>query len=495
MAKPILVMDDWYVGMSGDPEKGFQTLYGWDLHAQPGLLIPQYEFLADSDAIINTNDDLILWFTTYDEDGLTPKLYAYDDRGVLYVRESGVWTELRDTWQSQGHGLLAFGDSLYYVRRAYLGKLTGDDTVGGNYNDTFKSLAENLSSGQYSQMAIFAGSLYVPNGRYISKLDSDGTTWTAQALTLAIGYRIRAMTVWNDYLVASTDSTTAVDGEQIIFWDGTSTAPSIIIDVPKPGASALINWDNLLLAFISNKIFKWTGSEFEIMTQFPKTSQHAQEMTRKIDIAPGAVLLHSDRVLIGARQGIVGGDTQFLSGVWSLGRHDENKPIALAFEYPISTGETDNIQLGGLASFSSSNDEPFLYLGYDDNSTTGIDKLNVGKQFEAPYIVSPTFTLPSDFGKLIQGVRIRFHGDMIDNDNANKVTVYYRTDNDIDYFNDTTDWTELGVIDNDEDGGDNQNDILYGIYERPERIQFKFDFSGNNGLTFNNITPTKIEIF
>jgi len=470
--KPIAVYDDFNTGIAVNPDKGYHGMYGFDIFALPGALLTNYEFQPDDDTAITTNDDPIVWFEIYDENGLAPKLYGYDNYGVLYVRESGTWTELRDTWQSNGHGLKAFGTSLYYLRRDYLGKLTGDDTVGGNYNDTFKSIPFSFSLGDYGQMVVFAGSLYIPNGRYVSKLDSDETTFTSAALTLAVGYEIRSATVWNDYIVLGTKSSTRSIDEKIVLWDGTSDAPNIIIDIPKPGVSALFNWDNLLLAFIGDKIYYYTGSDFAILRRLPKTAQRTESYPISISILPGAVTQFGDRILFAATSGTA----QFPSGVYALGRPDKDHPIALTLESIASTGELYNITIGALSSFGTLNGIPMLYLSYEDAHTAGVDVRQASALYriEDSYLISPVLTLP-EAGGLVQGVRIRFMEALRESRSVGRVTVYYRVDTDIVYHNDISNWTELGEIDNDPtNGNDNMDDILYGLCIRPDRIQFKF---------------------
>jgi len=489
---PILTLDsdDMAAGMVADITKGrgFSTVFGCDIHTKPGQIRAQSRLEADDDTIFQTNTDYPLWFDVYDANGGTKELYAWSKEGRLYRRTAGAWAALRTVASADGQGLSAFQTSLYYSTRAGIGKLTGDPTVGGNYTDAFKAFTTAVGSSNYAPHCKFAGSLYVANGRYVSKLSSDQTTWSAQALVLPIGYICQAITEWNDKLVIGTRSGSATSDEKIFLWDGISEFPDQVITIPKPGVSALYNHNNQLKASIGNGMYRFTGSDFERQFRYPKVGLPRDGYG--VEILPGAIAGYEERILFGLGQ-------NRLSGVYTWGRRDEAFPNALALDFPLSSGGSSDVIIGAIASFGTINDKEVFYVGYFDvtNSLYVVDVLDITSNCLTAYVLTSVISLPSNYGTLVEGVRLEFDGQIEDNNAINKVVVKYRTDDDIDYEDDTTNFTTLGTIDRDPTGENNHDQVLSGIYERCRKIQFKFEITSDAASASDNMGITKIHLY
>jgi len=503
MPKPIVEIKDFSSGMTQDPSRpaGFATLFGCDIHSVAGELNISPPLEADSDAIFTTNSDFMLWMEPYDANGGTSELYGYGDEGILYRRTAGAWAEIRDvaaTVLSEGQGLKAFGDSLYYTTRTTLGQLQGDPTVGGNYDNSLQTLSEANPTNGIAPMVVFGGALYVGSGRYIDKLEASELVWNAEVLTLPKNYRISAMAVWNDKIVITTNSTTRVAEEQVYFWDGISEFWDLAIGIPF-GGDALFDFNNILLLFINNVIYSFTGSDFTPFVQIPKrgTDLGTPRSTRT---TAGGMDIYKDRLVFSMFQGSVGSDTQFLSGIYSIGRRSSNQPMSISYEFLLSTGGTAEMNIGAVKTFGTINDvTPFLYVSYRDIENTAFvtDISNPDSSTATgAYMVTPAYEISDDDeGRLVKGTRIEFNGDMATNDAVNKVDVYYRKDEDINYEDDTTNFTFLGTIDNDAGEFNNQKDILYGVYKKANRIQFKYVFTANGSTPVNNMKIRRILIY
>lgn len=475
--------------------RGFATTFACDIHTNPGEVRVSRRMEADDDTIFQTNTEFPEWYEAYDADGGTNELYAYGNEGRLYRRTAGAWAQIRAVAAADGQGLKHFQTSLYYGTRAGIGQLQGDPT-GANYTDAFQAFTVAVGSTAFTPMAVFVGSLFVGNGRRVSKLSSDQTTWDADALILPVGFEVSAMIVWNDRLVIATKSGSNTTDERIFLWDGVSEFPELAISVPKPGASALFNYNNFLKAFITHKIYKFTGTDFEIEVQVPKTRNNSD--TLNPEVRPGAVELYEDRMLFGMAQDAVNGETGFLSGIYSLGRHSDDFPTALALDFPVSTGETGQMIIGALKVFGTENDKQILFAGYEDqeNGLDVVDIMDNGDRYPSEaYLLLTVFDLPGNYGKLIEGVRVEFAGQISDNAAINKVVVSFRVDDDIDQDDDTTNFTVLGTIDRDTTGNNNHDEVLSGVYERPHKIQFKFELTTNAAQVSDNLGITKIHVY
>lgn len=480
------------VGVSG----AFSTFYGCDIHSKPGQIRTQTALVADDDTIFQTNSDYPVWFKSYDQNNGTEELYAYGKSDRLYRRTGGAWAQIRNiTPNAEGQGLEHFQTSLYYSTRGGIGKLTGDPTVGGNYTDNFKSFTSDVSSSGFAPMKKFAGSLYIGNNRYISKLDADETSWTQKALTLPVGFVVSALEEWNDRLIIATKSGIQTTEERVFIWDGISEFPEQIIKVPKPGASCIFNYNNALKAFIGRSLYHFNGSDFITELQFPKTGLPSE--LRAPTVYPNAVELFDERMIFGVSEDQLANDTQFLSGIYGYGKSDERFPNALTFDFPISTGVSSELRITAIATFNTVNDRPVLYVGSYDvgNSLYAVDVLDYSERNANAYFVTNVLELDGNYGRLIEGVRVEFEGLMSDNNAINKVVVKYRTDGDIEYDNDTTNFTTLGTIDRDTSGNNNYDEVLSGIYERARKIQFKFEILSDGSNVDDNLGITRIHIY
>ena len=304
------------------------------------------------------------------------------------------------------------------------------------------------------------------------------------------------MVEWNDRLVIATSSGIGTANEKVFIWDGISEFPELIISVPKPGATALFNYNNFLKAFISQKIYRFTGTDFEIERQVGKTRRNDDLLSPEVE--PGAVELYEDRMLFGMAQNNDSNDTAFLSSVYSLGRHNERFPIALVAEFPVSSGGTAGMVIGAIKVFGTENDKEVFYVGYNDQESSlyVVDRINNGSRYlNSAYFLTSVIEMPGNYGKLIEGVRLEFAGQISSNTAVNNIVVKYRTDDDINYDDDTKNFTTLGTIDRDSGANNNHDEILSGIYERPHKIQFKFELTANSGQASDNLGITKINIY
>ena len=293
MPKPLISIATFTTGMSPDQtdNAGFQTMYCLDPHTRPGVLRVQPRMDADDDTAVT---ELIRWFETYD-DGSDVFLYGYDEAGKIYYRDSGTWTLGHTAGTADGQGLKAFNTSLYYTTRGKLGQLNGAPDVPGNYTDAFQNLQVTAGATDYNPMVEFAGSLYVGNDRYVGRLEADETTWDATALTLPVGYEVRSMEVWNDRIIIGTRSSTKVIVEKVFLWDGLSPYWELAVDVPKPGATALFNFNHTLYAFIGAGVYTFNGAEFARQYWIPKTS--TSTASDAVGVRPGAVELFNELML------------------------------------------------------------------------------------------------------------------------------------------------------------------------------------------------------
>ena len=497
MATARITIDSFSKGIVNDITRntGMASIFACDIFIKPGRIRASERLIEDNDNNITTDGVLLTSITPYRYGGvpITVELFGFG-AGELYYRldATSAWTHLHTIAPFGGRDsdIVAFGDSLYYSAHTRLGQLQGDPTVGGNYTDNYRVLTSGTGTGI---MEVFASSLYIAKGRYIDKLEADEFNFTQSVLVLPEGTNISCMIRWNDRLVIGTSNTLNEKPGTVYIWDGTSEFPEQAIDLPVSGIQAIFNFNNRLYVVIQGRFYRYTGSEFEIEFTLPNLGDDST--FDAIQIGRNSLILYKERMLIAAANESPNA-TDFKGGVYAYGRRTTKDNYALTLEHEFSTKLPINQATVGA-----------MYTGYDPLFTSDIfvvayrdfelfeahvDILNTADVYpNSAYFVTPAYEIATDFGRLIKGAKLFFNDNILDTDTArHNVVVKYRVDGDIDYDDDSVNWTTLGTIDY-----DNKDVILYGVYERPNRIQWRFDITDNSITTGKYVEIAKIEIF
>ncbi len=497
MATPRITIDSFSKGVVDDITRntGMASIFACDIFTKPGRIRASERLIEDNDDNITTDDVILASISPYRYAGgpVTAELFGMGS-GRLYYRldATSAWTHLHTLGVASNDDIIAFGSSLYYSANEELGQLQGDPTVAGNYTDAYKFLFAASGAGV---MEVFASSLYIAKERYIAKLEADEVNFTRDALLLPVGTRISCMTTWNDRLVIGTSNTLNEKPGTVYIWDGVSEFPEQAIDLPVSGIQAVFNFNNRLYVVIQGKFYRYTGSEFEIEFVLPGLGDDSTFDV--IQIGRNSLTLYKERMLIAAASvGPVQVGANFKGGVYAYGRRNINDNYALTLEHEFSTGITvKSLNVGamytGYDPVFSSDIFVVAYKDHDINEAH-VDILNTADVYpNSAYFVTPAYEIASDFGRLIKGVKLFFNDNIFDPDIArHKVVVKYRVGENIDYDDDSVNWTTLGAIDY-----DNKDAILYGVYERPNRIQFRFEITDNSATAGKYVEIVKIEIF
>lgn len=373
MSKQIWLLSKWTGGISEGEKVGIQGSFaagtGINFKTQPDSITANKKLVAETEAAATNNiTDLPLWIVN---DGTAPSgntMWAYGNTGRLYRRLSGTWTYASQaTAASKGQGFALFNSKLYYACTAFLGVITNLDSDPATYDET----QAITSDANWHPMVVFLDKLHMGNGGTVATVNTSGT-FTAAALTLPTGYKVKSLSVVGDYLAIGTwRGTNIYDFEDgtLFLWDGTSSTYNSFIDLKESGINALLNVNNTLYAWAGTKgnLYVFTGQN---LTKVKRIAPVAD--AKYADIFPGAV---TDWHGI-AHFGFAGltDDTALTSGVYTYGSISKNYPSALNFEYPISTGTVTGatLQIGSVFADGPTN----LYVGYRDNTTYAIDLIS-----------------------------------------------------------------------------------------------------------------------
>ena len=473
MPKPIYAItgQDLMSGMSIDDRHstvGFSSIVGFDIYSKPGTAISTNPLTSINNTTV---DQKILQFEPFDGD-----VYAYASGGDLYKIDGSTGSTVtlaRAVATSSGNGLRQFAGKLYYFRNTDCGRYDGTDFD----DDYWTAVAAGgaLTSTEHPSV-VFARTLFFGNGNKVASLQSNETTQNDAALTLPSNYNIYSMCVWNGFIVLGTKDSTNLENERVILWDGVSATISQEIEIPKQGASALINYNNLLKAFIGKNLFYYTGSDFAVEKAVVKGLDKVNQPTAFVN--SGAVEIYEEKIVFGFDFASSNVFTPY--GIYAIGRHsaETENAMCVLFTPPSSLyNEATAIYSGNIIA-NGRND---LYVAWTDATNTyfcisrlGTTTLATGTD---PYILTNVINISTDFGRKIKGVKVETPDTML-------VTVSYRIDDDIDVDDESSDFTELGQL----NATTGQN-ILYGINKIAKKIQFKFVFdkSQSTGHSIENI--------
>lgn len=479
MPTPILTISDFSGGVLDDPTEqssnGFQEIVGIDIFSNPGVLRPSPAFSNETSTAVVA---LITAIDNFDGDG-TDKLYGFDGSKV-YKRTTTTWSVDRTlsgtTALTDTPTMLKWNGAIYYATKNDVGRLTGT-TYDDDYLTTVLSGTLPAQDAAWKPMKGFLDKLFIGDGRYVSSINTSAV-FTAQELVLPLGNRIRQIEIINDRLALACGGDSATGGDPskstVFIWDGVDTKPEAIIEVNTVGGSqALKTIDNVLFLFARNTappapagidIYYYNGADFELF----KTIRNAPGETDSVRMYSNAVENFNNDLLFGTS--IDSGSGQ-LHGIWKLGRIRNGQGRVLTLASTLPSAEESNVVIGAVKVFGNQ-----YFASYKEGSTYRVAASSTTAMADG-YIKTQYYEIDqSSFSGLVKGVKI-FAKPMPSN---TSITVLYD-------ITDSGTYTSLGTI-----SSTNQNDILYGIYKRVDRIQFKLYFTSSS-QTFPEVF--KIEVY
>lgn len=367
-----LTIDKWSGGLSDGARTGVEGSFrygkGLDYHTDPDGITALPAMTKDSGATV---DGAVQWIV-YDPINSPYPVYSYDNNGKIYKKASGSYSALRTVSNSAGEGMAIYGDYLYYTQNSQIGRygaLSGTPSFTDNWQTS-------LSAGQFKPCKAFANLLLVGHGRYVGTFD--GSTWTAQKLTLPSGFYVRAIDVRGEYAVIAANNANSVTRATrgiLFYWDGVSSSYNFFTEVTEGGINAIKASQDSVWVFAGNQgnLYLDTGRVTKVK-RIP-----CGTLGKSIYLYPGAVADYGGMLLFGI------GDTTTASGVYrgvyTFGQLNKNFPYSLNFAYPISTGRvlpTGDHFLGVNALAVVGNQ---IYAAYTDEDTdNGIDLLSTTNQ-------------------------------------------------------------------------------------------------------------------
>ena len=359
------IADSSKIGVKGS----FDDACGLDIHSSPGLLKVNQALKKESGTTIT---DFCKWAVPC-SDGNS---YWFGDTGNIYKRTSaGVWSLAHTNGNGANIGAAEFDDYLYYASATALGRY-GPLSGTPAWTDSWQT----LTSAIYHPMTVQGLYLLIGNNRKIATVEADTGTFTANGtpdVTLAElppNYEIRTLINFGIDVLVGTTTSDKYTSARIFRWDVASPAYISDDDIPDYGINAFIPADNYVFAQAgqAGNIYQYTGKELILRKKLK--GDYGQGT---MEVLPQSWTSFNGLPLFGVSN--VSGNP-IKQGIYSLGRHDSNYPLALNLEYVISTGSTSDVKIGALLTIGTD-----LLVAWKDNTTFGCDVIDWSNKYSNAY--------------------------------------------------------------------------------------------------------------
>ena len=369
-----------------------------NIHESPGLLKVNQKLTEESGSVVVD----FIKVKVQASDGNT---YLFGDAGNIYSRSasSGVWN-LQYT-RSAADAILGADEFDGYIYWATANHLHRKPFPGqGDWSDVEGDWADfGNGDPKYHPMKVNGLYLFIGDNRGIASVDDYGT-FTANGTpsvafnSLPHGYRIRCLHNYDiDLLIGTSRSALDMNTARVFRWDTVSVSYESSDEIVEDGVRAFIPLDNSVLAQCggSGNFYFYDG---KYLREPPvKKLRGIYTPTDHIEINPEAVSNLKGMALFGVSRSA--GEACLL-GVYSLGRHSKNYPLALNLEYVISPDKTSNIEIGIIHAIGRD-----LLVSWKDGATYGVDKLDYTAKYASAYLITRTLgqnrLIPKTFSKYV----------------------------------------------------------------------------------------------
>lgn len=293
---------NFQVGIVDDPsvedQGGFEFASGMDIFSEPGVVkaCPAMEEVSYGASASPTDVPLAMVDTTH-TDG-TVRLYVIAGDKVLQATSQSTFNLFLTNANGTNLGLAVWNGYVIYAHQTKIGRTPVNDA--STKNDSYITTLD--SDTEYHPMIQQGGTLKIGAGRYVASLD-ESFNFTAQALKLPVGYRIKTIVEYLNYLYAGTKIGAGGGGvlthdSSVFSWKGIvlssgSALPDAAYPMKERGMNALVSDGRRLLAFPDklSEILVLDGVSFSTLrklSNFPFGQLY-----------PNAVEQHFDNILIG----------------------------------------------------------------------------------------------------------------------------------------------------------------------------------------------------
>lgn len=352
MASKDLVINEWYKGIAESPHLGFGAMRNVDITSVPGVVQANLKLTKVSGSTIT---GMPKWAAVDPRNGniwvldTDQKVYKSTDDGASWSHVSGNTTS-----GGVGEGLAIWKDYLFVARDNEIdvyGPLSGVAAWSNSWKTDLTPVdANNAVEATHPMLVGQDDVLYIGNSRYVASVSENtgqtfapataaSFTYTAQALDLPTGYKVRCLAELGQNLMIGTWRGFGINDTQVadIFpWDRVSSSFGLPIRLQEFGVHALLTVNNLMyiIAGVNGSVYVSNGTSTRLLRKIPDDLTNFQGGAYA-NFMPGAIAYKDNKIYFGMSAGGTNVTTPVF-GVWSV-----STTGTLNFEYAISDGTID----------------------------------------------------------------------------------------------------------------------------------------------------------
>lgn len=366
------IADSDYLGA----ENSVAEMVGLDIHSEAGIIKVNQALVKDSGSTV---DDFVIASVSCSDGN---SYHFGSTNGKVFKRASnGTWSVEATVAPAAGNvgvlGAMEYQGYVYYATQSRLGRWQ-IGTAWSTRNDNWATFTN--TDVYYHPMKIVNLVLYIGDANYVAQVDAG--VFSANALDIAAPLRIKCLGRINTDLLIGTYISDNVTSTEIIRWNTWSVSFSTSDPIPEVGINAFLETDNNVIVNAGTKgsLYFYNGSSLEEY----KVVKGDYTGTKKAYVYPQANFNFNGMPLFGYSN--VSGNPAN-QGVYSLARTNRNYPFVLNLEFPLSTGNLSNVQIGTIVPISA---DQFLVSWKDSNGsvTYGIDVLDLSNKVPNAYFIT-----------------------------------------------------------------------------------------------------------
>lgn len=394
--QPAIIIDQANLGGIADSpymgqKNSLAAIVGFSLHKIPGLLyVNQKMSLHSPTSGLSVVNDLVKILACSDGNIY---LFGKTTGKVWKIDTNGVYTLLGTVTGGGIFSAREYFGYIYYPMAKYLGRwkvgtdfATRNDTYG-----TFQN-GDTQAHPMMDQNLV----LYIGDGDVVAQVDASGepdvpTAFSPQALKVLSTERVTALGKQTTNLLIGTKSISNQNLCTIYNWNTWSESFQQSDPVPENGINAFMpNKLNILISAGENgNFYQYTRSFYglylEPLSQIPASFPNVYGPTQRGIIYPEAVDALQSIPIFGFSK-LAGNPA--LQGIYSLGGRNTQYPQVLSLEYPISTGNLNNVTIWSIEVVGND-----IYISWKDetpvngspNTAYGVDKLDYNNKITGAY--------------------------------------------------------------------------------------------------------------
>lgn len=243
--------------------------------------------------------------------------------------------------------------------------------------------------------ALFTGSgkplLCIGNGPYLSTYDFSNDAaptnqqWQRHTLTFKPGEEVCGITTNNQYLVIAVERRSANPSRNfqqgaLYFWDGSTNAPTFMIDIPMGAPYGVYTFNNVTYFCCAGALFAWSGGQTVIKVR--KLAYQNTDYLNAVDntiVNPRMLTSRYNLLLIGYPSSTTNININY--GIWSWGTVELTYPNSYCLSYTLSNGllnysAANGLQIGCCENFVDSTYTSWQYTDGNGITHYGLDLID-----------------------------------------------------------------------------------------------------------------------